>query len=371
VIGVGRVVTGAGLAWAAMTGVAAGLAVATKETAAIVLPSAVAAAAMAWWSVGAGRPPNALIGSHLRKGTLVGLAAAAGVAALFYSSFLTAPGAMVEPFRGARTYLLRGIDHAGHAQPWYYYLRLLTYSASGGLRWSEGLVLALAALGAIAAWRRSDGSSPGFRFWPRYLAGHVVIAGAVFSAIPYKTPWNLLPFYAGAFALAGVGFAALVNGSRSRVVRAALAAALAAGSIHLGWQAWRASITYAADPRNPYVYAQTVPDAVRMAARIRNLAAIHSDGARMQVSVIASASEQWPLPWYLRAMPNVGYWTAPGDVLALQAPVIVSSLEHAPALEKALGDRYVSEYFGLRPELLLAVHVERGLWDRFLAERVP
>ena len=139
---------------------------------------------------------------------------------------------------------------------------------------------------------------PGSRFWPRYLAGNVVIAGAIFSAIPYKTPWNLLPFYAGAFALAGVGFAALVNGSRSRVVRAALAAALAVGSIHLGWQAWRASITYAADPRNPYVYAQTVPDAVRMAARIRDLSAIHPDGARMQVSVIAPPSEQWPLPWY-------------------------------------------------------------------------
>jgi hypothetical protein len=70
-------------------------------------------------------------------------------------------------------------------------------------------------------------------------------------------------------------------------------------------------------------------------------------------------------------MPNVGYWTAPGDVVALQAPVIVSSLEHAAALEKALGDGYVSAYFGLRPELLLAVHIDRGLWDRFLAERVP
>jgi uncharacterized protein (TIGR03663 family) len=371
VIGVGRVVTRGGLAWAAMTGVAVGLAMATKETAAIVLPSAVAAAGMAWWSVGAGLPPNALTDGHLRRATLVGMAAAAGVAALFYSSFLTAPGAMIEPFRGASIYLDRGIDPVGHAQPWYYYLRLLTYTASGGLRWSEGLVLALAALGAVTAWRRSDGSPPGSRFWPRYIAGYVVIAGAIFSAIPYKTPWNLLPFYVGSFALAGVGFAALVNGSRSRVVRAALAAALAVGSIHLGWQAWRSSITYAADPRNPYVYAQTVPDAVRMAARIRNLSAIHPDGARMQVSVIAPASEQWPLPWYLRAMPNVGYWTAHGDVLALQAPVIVSSLDHAPALEKALGDRYVSEYFGLRPELLLAVQIERGLWERFLAEPVP
>ena len=104
-----------------------------------------------------------------------------------------------------------------------------------------------------------------------------------------------------------------------------------------------------------------------MAARIRELAAIHPDGARMQVSVIAPPYEQWPLPWYLRAMPNVGYWTAPGDPVALQAPVIVASMEHTAALDASLGDRYVSEFFGLRPEVLLALYVERGLWERFLA----
>ena len=363
VIGVGRLVTGGGLAWAVVTGLTAGLAVATKETAAIVLPAALFAGAMASWSLGSGRPPNTLTDGRWPRAFLVSVT----VAALFYSSFFTAPSAILEPLRAAGAYLDRGIDPSGHTQPWHYYLQLLTYSASGGLRWSEGLVLVLAVLGSITAWRRSDGSLPGSRFWPRYLAGYVVIAGGIFSAVPYKTPWNLLPFYAVAFALAGVGFAALVSGSRSRLVRVLLTGALAAGSVHLGWQAWRATITYAADPRNPYVYAQTVPDAVRMAARIRNLSKFHPDGARMQVSVIAPSSEQWPLPWYLRAMPNVGYWTTPGDVLALRAPVIVSSLEHTPVLEQALGDRYVSEHFGLRPELLLAVYIDRGLWDRFLA----
>jgi hypothetical protein len=141
---------------------------------------------------------------------------------------------------------------------------------------------------------------------------------------------------------------------------------LLGAAAHLAWQARRASVTYAADPRNPYVYAQTVPDAVRMAARIRAVAAVHPAGKRMQVSVIASPYEQWPMPWYLRAMPQVGYWTATGDPVALQAPVIVSSVEHTAALDAALGDRYVSEYFGLRPEVLLAVYIERGLWDRYL-----
>ena len=60
-----------------------------------------------------------------------------------------APAGLLEPFRGAGTYLDRGIEPASHAHPWHYYLGLLTYSASGGLRWSEGLVLVLAVVGAI------------------------------------------------------------------------------------------------------------------------------------------------------------------------------------------------------------------------------
>ena len=225
----------------------------------------------------------------------------------------------------------------------------------------------LAIVGLGAAWRGPDPSRPEGAFWTRHLAGYVLITAGVFSAIPYKTPWNLLPFYAGMLVLAGIGFARLVHASSSRAVRGALVAAFIFASAHLGWQAWRASVTYAADPRNPYVYAQTVPDAVRMATRIRELAALHPDGARMLVAVVAPPHEQWPLPWYLRAMPHVGYWTAPGDALALRAPVVVASLEHMAALDAALGERYVSAFYGLRPDVLLALYVERGLWERFLA----
>ena len=139
---------------------------------------------------------------------------------------------------------------------------------------------------------------------------------------------------------------------------------------HLGWQAWRASVVYASDPRNPYVYAQTVPDAVRMAARIRDLAALHGEGERMLVTVIAPPDEQWPLPWYLRTMARVGYWTDARGGPDLTAPVIVSSVDHVDMLDAALGDRYVSEFYGVRPDVLLTLYVERRLWDRFLS-RLP
>ena len=342
---------GTGLAWSALAGVAAGLAIATKETSVIVLPVAIASGALAGGIRDARR---------LTRPALVALLSAAAVAAIFYSSFFTNPAGILEPFRGARTYLDRGIAPVSHAHPWHYYLQLLTYSASGGLWWSEGLIVALAVVGGLTAWRRGTDD-----FWARYLTCYVAITTVIFSAIPYKTPWNVLPFYAAVIVLAGVGFSRLIGAARSRALTAVVVAACLAASIHLGRQAWSASVTYASDERNPYVYAQTVPDAVRMAARIRELAALHPDGARMQVSVIASPYEQWPLPWYLRTMPNVGYWTAPGDPLAMQAPVIVASTEHTAVLD-AMSDRLTSEFFGLRPDVLLALYVDRGLWQRFL-----
>ena len=371
VIGVGRVAMGAGPAWWVLSGVAAGLALATKETSAIVLPAALVACAIAWWSLGPDRPDAPLAGGRWRRAAIVSLAAAAAIALLFYSSFLANPGGILEPFRAAGTYLDRGIDPPDHAHPWHYYVGLLTYSSSGGLRWSEGLVLVLAIIGALSAWALPRAPSKGLRpepaFWARYLTCNVAITAGIFSALPYKTPWNLLPFYVGAIVLAGIGFSTLLHATASRAVRGALAIALVIGSGQLGWQAWRASVTYASDPRNPYVYAHTVPDAVRMATRIRQLAAAHPDGARMQVSVIAPPHEQWPLPWYLRTMPHVGYWIAPDDALALQAPVVVASMDHAAVLDSGLGDRYVSEFFGLRPEVLMTLYIERGLWERFLA----
>jgi uncharacterized protein (TIGR03663 family) len=390
-IAVGRAMTGGGFLWSTLAGVAAGLAVATKETSVIVLPSALTACAFASWSLGPDRSrgrealasrgegalsPRSPVDRRWVVAGLVSLAIATAVAAVFYSSFFAAPGAVLEPFRGAQTYLDRGIAPVSHAHPWYYYAGVLTYTSSGGLKWSEGLVVVLAIVGALTAWRQPERaadaphrqhSSPRRVFWARYVTSYVAVTTAIFSIIPYKTPWNVLPFYVAAIVLAGIGFSQLLHATISRAFAGVLVAACLVASVHLGWQAWRASVIYASDSRNPYVYAQTVPDAVRMATRIRELAALHPDGSRMQVSVIASPYEQWPLPWYLRMMPNVGYWTAPGDPVAMQAPVVVASTEHSAVFD-ALDDRYVSEFFGLRPEMLLALYVDRGLWERYLAK---
>jgi len=362
VVAIGRLATRGGLAWSTLAGVAAGLAVATKETSVIVLPASLIACAIAWSSF----RRNPLAAGRWTMAVLSSVATAVAVAAAFYSSFFVAPRAVLDLFRAAGTYLDRGIDPVSHVHPWHYYLGLLTYSSSGGLTWSEGLIVVLAMVGTVTSWGLPDRSRPERVFWARYFTCFVAATTAIFSAIPYKTPWNLLPFYVGAIVLAGIGFSTVLHTTASRVVRGGVVAAFVLASGHLAGQAWRASVTYASDPRNPYVYAQTVPDAVRMATRIRELATLHPAGVRMLVSVLAPPHEQWPLPWYLRAMPHVGYWTALDDALALNAPVIVASMDQTAALDGTLGDRYVSEFYGLRPEVLLTLYVERELWERFL-----
>jgi predicted membrane-bound mannosyltransferase len=90
----------------------------------------------------------------------------------------------------------------------------------------------------------------------------------------------------------------------------------------------------------------------------------------MLVKVIAGPYEQWPLPWYARRLTRVGYWTRAADAGTLAGvPVIVASQDNAPALDAALGDRYQTEFYGLRPGVVLTVYIERTLWERFLASR--
>ena len=249
-----------------------------------------------------------------RRAAIVSFAIGAGIASLFYSSFLTHPRGILEPLRAAATYFERGVDPAGHEHPWHYYLGLLGWSSSGGLVWTEAFVLVLAAAGVVTSWTPLDRSSLGTVFWRRYLTGTAALTLAIFSAIPYKTPWNLLPFYAVTIVAAGIGVlgARAVDNLPCGSRRCWLACSPSAALTWDGRRGGRRSST----PRIRailYVYAQTVPDAVRMAARIRDLAALHGEGERMLVTVIAPPDQQWPLPWYLRTMARVGYWTDARD----------------------------------------------------------
>jgi len=327
-----------------------------------------ALAGVTWWrrTCGADRPRRRRCGpAHLAAGAAAGVA----VSVLLFSGFFTHARGPLDSVLTFATYFSRAGDGGIHEHPWHYYAGLLAYFHSGGLWWSEGFVLALAAVGLAAALSgRWIGSA---NVWfVRFLALYAVISAVVYSAVPYKTPWSILGTFHALLLLAGLGAAGLVRFVPTLPLKVAVALVLAAGAGHLARQAHRASYRLPADPRNPYVYAHTSMDFLRLPKRIEQIAAVHPDGRRMVIKVICPEADYWPLPWYLRGFDEarIGYYSdVPDDP---RAPVVVASVGVADAVGAALGGGYMRpEHYGLRPGILLAVFIRQDLWDEFLRAR--
>jgi uncharacterized protein (TIGR03663 family) len=340
--------------WAALAGVCAGLMLATKETAAIALAALLGALALTYATDRRRRELRAQWG-HVALAAVVAVA----VASLLFSSFLAHPRGILDAVRAYGLYLERAGGSSWHAHPWSYYLKLLIhFPAAGTPFWTEALIVVLAIAGAAAGWVRAPFDA-GAR-WLRLLAFYTAALLVAYSAIPYKTPWCVLGFLHGMILLAGGGAVALVRACRPRALRVAVTLVIFAAATQLGWQAFAASFRYEADPRNPYVYAQTTPDVFRIAERVKELARAHPDGAAMPVQVISN-DNLWPLPWYLRGLTGVAWWTGVPQQ-APSAPVILITPDMEPALvhklyelpppgERALYASIFEQQLELRPRV--------------------
>jgi uncharacterized protein (TIGR03663 family) len=361
---------------ALVAGACLGLMHATKETAPLAICSMLAALGLTlvvdhWRGKG---PPSIW---SVVKGRDVALAGLAGlvVAGLLFSSFFHNPAGVADSVRAFGMYLHRANAASWHFHPWHYYLGLLVhFPADGTPFWTEGLVLVLAIAGAAAGWTRSGLPDADSRVL-RFLAFYTLLMVVVYSAIPYKTPWCLLGFLHGMILLAGPGAVFLLRLSRRVVTEALVGALLLAAAAHLCWQAYSGSFRFAADPRNPYVYAQTGTDVLEIAGRLKGLARAHPDGPSMPVQII-SRENLWPLPWYLRGLSGVSWWNGVSDEAA-SAPVIVVTPDMEPALVRKLydlpppGERelYVSVFdrpVELRPGVELRGYAAKALWEDYL-----
>lgn len=317
--------------WAVAAGAGFGLMLATKASAPVFVALAGLAAAVA----GAGRSNP---GGPVRPGRLLlpAAVAALAVAGAFYSSFGTHPGGLRD---AVLTYLPMAdrltAEPAGHEKPWWYYGTLFFWRRDGGYVWDQTLLLALAAGGFVFA--VVEGGR-GRRAVALYGIGLLV----AFSAVPYKTPWQAIHLVVPLAVLAGVALDTYGRGGR--VGRLGAAVLLGGVGVQLFRETDRAVFERPADPRNPLAYVHTVPD-------MKKVAALADRAGPGVVQVIAP--EYWPLPWYLRHRPEVGYWTSVPDrcdgVILLVAP------EQADAVRERLRGAYDESILGLRPGVMLLV----------------
>jgi predicted membrane-bound mannosyltransferase len=305
--------------------------------------------------------------------------------------------------------LNRAGGESPHIHPWYFYLRRLAFfHYPDGPVWTEGFILLLAMVGIGASFihRRESASIGKLATFPtgaaaggeglpdsrlggvndsagpnnrdaatvtprafvRFLAVFTILLAAVYSGIPYKTPWCMLNFLLGGILLAGVGAIDLFRWAPNRPGRTALAVALLLGAGHLGWEAWRASYPESASRFNPYVYAQTSPDLLNLVQKVDELSKVHPDGPNMVIQVMASGSDYWPLPWYFRGFSRVGWWDriAPNPV----APVMIASAKFDAGFDRRRDRTHLmAGYFQLRPEVFLELYVEINLWKEYVMSR--
>jgi predicted membrane-bound mannosyltransferase len=302
--------------------------------------------------------------------SLVGFGIAAAFAVVLLCSFFTNPIGIVDSLRSFKVYLTRAGAAGAHVNPWYFYLQILTwYRVDQGPIWSEALILILAVVGGVTAWTRKDWGTRDSRLH-RFFSVYTLLMTAAYSGISYKTPWCIISFLHGMIVLAGFGAVTILKAVANKPAKILVGLLLVAAAGNLGWQAWRASFRLSADPRNPYVYAQTSTDLLNLVKRVEQIAAVSPQGHDMLIAVVAEPYNTWPLPWYFRKFSAVGYWTRARDVPEkIEVPIIITSLAEQEEASSRLSGEYQHEYYGLRPDVLLALHIRKDLWEQFLKTR--
>jgi uncharacterized protein (TIGR03663 family) len=336
VVGLVRGLGSPRLGWFVMAGAAAGGLLATKET-----------ACLTFLALGAGLAGSRRGGLPApRRAALIACVVAAGaVAVILYSDFFTDMGGLRRPIEALRLWGQRGLRGDGHAKPWSYFL--------GILRREEPAILLAAVAGAAVALKHRDRFAGFLALWAAAMV-------ALYSCIPYKTPWLVLNLVLPLALLAGRAFETWLGpggraGRAARPWRAAAGILLASAAIASARRAFDlAFVRYDDERAGALVYVQTRRDALRMVARIEDYARHHPLGRSLPIQILSP--DYLPLNWYLRDFADVSYF---GSVIESPGgPAVIARADSAERVASLLGPGYARQTYGLRPGVDLCLFLQ-------------
>lgn len=353
-----------GAGWAIGAGVSIGLMHASKETVVIAWAAMAGAAAFAWWS---GRHKgDPLTPPGFRAGHAVcTVLAAVAMSVAFFSSFGAHWRGVADSILTYTNYFGKAGEPGTHVHPWHFYVvRLLSYHRAHGAHWSEAFILFAASMSVFRLWYANGdgGRSPAAAHtrFAAFIFAFTLLQAFAYALIPYKTPWNLINFWAPACLAGGIGIAWLGSAATTVPMRATLAVFILAGCTHLGWQNIQANFIHPELPTNPYVYAHTSSGFRKFQSRIDELARKKAEeNVEPLIAVIQPDGDYWPLPWYLRRFERVGYWPEIPDPLP-NADVFIAGGTAAETLWPQLEPDYRTETLALRPGILRTVFVRQS-----------
>lgn len=323
------------VAQAALAGACAALMLACKETAVLnFFALAAAASAFRFWNA-----REKVFGGLLRpKAALAAAITFILFGVLLFSWFGRNWKGLAALLQAVPDFLARASGE-GHQKPFWYYAQLL----SGG--WSGGLLLALACIGLFQTVKKRDPSPCGF------LAYYAFFLAAIYSLIPYKTPWLALSLWLPISLLAARAVNSLWH---KAVMHLPLHVAIPVfctfgvlGAALIAHDTRQRVYMHPADEANPYAYAHTSEDLLGLPAEIEEFA---RRNAIQSPRIAVVAADPWPLPWYLRHFSQVGFWQ-PGQQMG-KADFYVTSTEAAEQYADRLRN-FRPDFFGLRPGVLI------------------
>ena len=190
---------------------------------------------------------------------------------------------------------------------------------------------------------------------------------AAYSLIPYKTPWLMLSFVvpmaiAAGYAIQELGqwLARNWNIPAGGVIVAVLALAIGA------YQCLVLNFREYDNDQYPYVYTHTNREMLALIDKVQHLS---ERSGKQQMAVSITSPEYWPLPWYFRDNPGVGYAGSVADHYDPQATPLVIGKESSEAKEDQAGklrtmlgtDYKEVGVYTLRPGVRLALFARRDL----------
>ena len=310
--------------WEVGLGIAGALA--TKEV--WVVHAAAAGAAWCAWRLSrrwVGEPTTRPTWPPLRWMLPVALVGV-GSLVLLYSGFGRDPAGLARFFAPFAIWSTRAMEGAGHQKPWFYWLKLF-------VRYEPAALLGLAA----SPWAAFSARPP-----MRPLALYGLATFVAYSVIHYKTPWCVLEVIWPCAFVAAWALVRLAERTRPWLA-IAIGAAVAAASVVL---AVRLNFVRYADNSEPYVYVQTVPEALEPVRVLERAAAADRSLYDQSIHVVMNLS--WPLPWLLADFRHVGHWNAE-QLPAGDAAVIFVDEPHRAGIEALLQHRYRVMPFKLSP----------------------
>jgi len=150
----------------------------------------------------------------------------------------------------------------------------------------------------------------------------------------------------------------------------------AVGFVHLGYLAYLNTFRYSTDPGNPYVHTHPREDFYKINEEVRNL--LEQSEEYLTVQVIFTDHEYWPLPWYFRDLPQIGYHSQPSFDIAGSDIIIADIRQEQKLVELMYQKRPPGErdlYLPvldipaeLRPAAAIQIYIKANIWTQMTSK---